>query len=518
MSSLHRYFTLWFLLSPDTLFLAAFWLIGGMGLLLLDLFDFAALRLLSHQPSSRHKRDFSLLISNRSPVQSFYSLPEIHNSKPAAGRRNSRKIRHHQFGIYRRLRWKYKLFPGYYGNVSILKLKKEEAKRLYQFQRELNAYMKWMDCWMSGSEHTTSKLHHVPHGTWNLKVKNKYGVPTPKVDNLLNQVDVQATFRAEHLMRHCFSFAPISNKLEKAFIAAADLLKELHYERSYSPIAYEGAYLVDDSHRSDVPVVFDTGCSFSVTPFIENFVSELEHTDVSELTGLTDTAKIHGVGWVEWPIRDVFGQVAVIRTQAYHVPDATIRLNSPQTYFQEHGAGSCTFNHTQLTLTTALGNDLQFPYHPSSNLPLMFLDRNVSQAGLTGHQVLTLSTDPELHDKMKSLLHQENYNLTQPQKELLLWHYRLCHAGLGWVQTLMLKPKHEINSSAGPSVLRARDKATPRCPRPKCAACQLGKQFRTTPNSVTVHANPDREMAIKRGDIKPGDCVSMDQYVCKVPG
>ncbi len=372
---------------------------------------------------------------------------------------------------------------------------------------------------MLGSEHTSSKLHHVPCDTWNLKVKTKYGVPTPKVDNLLNQADVLATFRAEHLMRHCFSFAPISNKLEKAFIAAADLLKELHYERSYSPIAYEGAYLVDDSHRSDVPVVFDTGCSFSVTPFIEDFVSELEHTDVSELTGLTDTAKIHGVGWVEWPIRDVFGQVAVIRTQAYHVPDATIRLNSPQTYFQEHGAGSCTFDHTQLTLTTALGNDLQFPYHPSSNLPLMFLDRNVSQAGLTGHQVLTLSTDPELHDKMKSLLHQENYNLTQPQKELLLWHYRLCHhAGLGWVQTLMLKPKHEINSSAGPSVLCARDKATPRCPHPKCAACQLGKQFRTTPNSATVHANPDREMAIKRGDIKPGDCVSMDQYVCKVPG
>ena len=82
----------------------------------------------------------------------------------------------------------------------------------------------------------------------------------------------------------------------------------------------------------------------------------------------------------------------------------------------------------------------------------------------------------------------------------------------------MLKPKHEINSSAGPPVIRVRDNSTPRCGHPKCAACQLGKQFRTTPNSVTVHANPDREMAIKRGDHKPGDCVSMDQYVCKVPG
>ena len=137
-----------------------------MGLLLLDLFDIGALCLLSHQLSSRHTRDFSLLIPNHNPVQSFYSLPEIHTSKSASGRRKSRRIRHHQFVIYRRLRWNLKLVPGHFGTVSFLQLKQEEAKRLEQFQNELNAYMKWMDSWMLGPEHATSKLHHVPVDTW----------------------------------------------------------------------------------------------------------------------------------------------------------------------------------------------------------------------------------------------------------------------------------------------------------------------------------------------------------------
>ncbi len=79
---------------------------------------------------------------------------------------------------------------------------------------------------------------------------------------------------------------------------------------------------------------------------------------MSELTDLTDTtAKVKGVGWVEWPIGDVFGQVAVMRTQAYYVPEATIRSNSPQSYFDKHKAGKCTFDHFQLVLTTAMGTE-----------------------------------------------------------------------------------------------------------------------------------------------------------------
>jgi hypothetical protein len=46
----------------------------------------------------------------------------------------------------------------------------------------------------------------------------------------------------------------------------------------------------------------------------------------------------------------------------------------------------------------------------------------------------------------------------------------------------------------------------------------MGKQHRRTPDSSITRAIPEMEMAIKREDLQPGDCISMDQYVCKTPG
>jgi hypothetical protein len=38
---------------------------------------------------------------------------------------------------------------------------------------------------------------------------------------------------------------------------------------------------------------------------------------------------------------------------------------------------------------------------------------------------------------IKTVLHQSNLNLLTSQKELLLWHQRLSHASINWIQTLM---------------------------------------------------------------------------------
>ena len=39
------------------------------------------------------------------------------------------------------------------------------------------------------------------------------------------------------------------------------------------------------------------------------------------------------------------------------------------------------------------------------------------------------------------MLDDNNYNLSKHEKELLLWHYRLGHAGFAWIQTLMRQRK-----------------------------------------------------------------------------
>jgi hypothetical protein len=84
-------------------------------------------------------------------------------------------------------------------------------------------------------------------------------------------------------------------------------------------------FLTDTSARYDVPVVIDTGASFSITPFEEDFVSPLKSADMDAMHGLADSVLVKGVGWVlEWTIRDAGNQIAIIRTKAYYVPQAKI--------------------------------------------------------------------------------------------------------------------------------------------------------------------------------------------------
>ena len=86
---------------------------------------------------------------------------------------------------------------------------------------------------------------------------------------------------------------------------------------------------------NNTPVVLDTGASFSLSPYKSDFVGPLRRSDVPSLKGLSATTTVEGIGTVEWTIRDVFGLVRTIRVSAYYVPQATIRLFSPQVYFQE---------------------------------------------------------------------------------------------------------------------------------------------------------------------------------------
>ena len=89
-------------------------------------------------------------------------------------------------------------------------------------------------------------------------------------------------------------------------------------------------------NHPDVPIVMDTGCSFSVTPFLGDIIGELEQADVNEMHGLKDSCKVTGMGLAKWPIRDVFGRNADLLVKCYVIPDARVWLCSTQSYFQQH--------------------------------------------------------------------------------------------------------------------------------------------------------------------------------------
>ena len=110
------------------------------------------------------------------------------------------------------------------------------------------------------------------------------------------------------------------------------------------------------------------------------------------MEGLKDSVRDEGEGWVEWSIRDATGEVCLIRTRAYYIPEASIRLFSPQAYFKENPQtmAECVLNRHNLQFTTACGRSLFFPLNSNSNLPLMFLDWDVPTAGLTGFGLLNI--------------------------------------------------------------------------------------------------------------------------------
>lgn len=340
----------------------------------------------------------------------------------------------------------------------------------------------------------------------------------PKVvRDLLRKIHPLDWFRNEmDVYCNLFALQREAMDMERAFIAAVDLQEELQMKRPPSS-RMSGAY-ISDHKSSEMPIVFDTGASFSVTPLASDFVTPLESPSVSNMTGLADSVKIEGVGWVEWPIRDMYGSVHTVKTRAYHVPVATIRLFSPQSYFQESETklGKSECDHESLTFTTSDGSKLQFPYHPGSNLPIMFTDWDIPQAGLSASHFQFLRSDSGFETASKLL--QDNYNLNPAEKELLLWHDRLGHAGFKWIQDLMRTRKVEVGEPPDQPLIPTRVTGTPNCGVPRCPACQLGKQHRQTPRSIKMQTIPENQMRIRREDLHPGDCVSVDQYLCHVRG
>ena len=261
------------------------------------------------------------------------------------------------------------------------------------------------------------------------------------------------------------------------------------------------------------PIVIDTGASLSLTPHLNDFVGPLTAPKIRNLNGLSGQTSVKGVGTVEWTVIDVFGVKNTIRTVAYYVPDARIRLFSPQTYFQEQRGGRLVAAARRITLELADGSSLEFPYQGGSNLPLMLPSEPLT-AGLT-YSDCDFMSKPTLLPAFMTTVHHTNQNLSANERELLLWHQRLGHANFRWIQRLFAKRPSDDGSSS--SILSSSNPRVSSCHVPLCAACQLSKQTRRTPDRGVVRTQaPDH--VLRQGHLKPGDKVSCDQYISALPG
>ena len=112
--------------------------------------------------------------------------------------------------------------------------------------------------------------------------------------------------------------------------------------------------------------------------------------------------------------------------------------------------------------------------------------------------------------------HARNYNLSEPQKELLRWHYRLGHVGIQTVKWILRTGA--LATTNAMKRLHKRAANVPHHDTPKCAACQFGKQTRrSSPGKITT-AIKDCKGVLSSKALQPGERVFVDHFVCSTRG
>jgi hypothetical protein len=184
---------------------------------------------------------------------------------------------------------------------------------------------------------------------------------------------------------------------------------------------------------SETPIVFDTGASVSVSPREDDFVSWESKGDQNHyMNGLSASTKVLGVGKVRWTIYDDKGFRRDIVTRAYYVPAARVRLLSPQRLFAEQKSGKFVLTHGGCVFT--------FPGNEKHRLTFKQVDDHLGKADLpiayTAPKPTTLEKESDDMFARLNVLDPGNANVTSSQKELLLWHFKLGHFHLAWIQNL----------------------------------------------------------------------------------
>ena len=111
-------------------------------------------------------------------------------------------------------------------------------------------------------------------------------------------------------------------------------------------------------------------------------------------------------------------------------------------------------------------------------------------------------------------VNEANFNISEPEKELLRWHYRLGHMSFQKIQFLMRSGVLTKSNNKR----KLHQAACSLTQLPKCAACQYGKQHRRPAPGRVSTAVRDREGALKDGHLVPGQTVSIAHFKCSTKG
>ena len=305
-----------------------------------------------------------------------------------------------------------------------------------------------------------------------------------------------------------------------------------HMERSSFDPDFVATLLSRGADDDIVDIILDTGCTFAITPDRKDFV-EYHEGSVGKVQTVNGPTPIAGHGLVRWTLISEDGTLCHLLVPCHHVPASKVRLLSPQDFCLYNGfdrsrdqyGGNSNYFWMNAKLS---GSRFQCPIDPRSNLPVALAKLPCHQEGKCSSQrpadaPPTCISCQHHSIATMSVFDETNQNITAAQKDLLLWHSRLGHLGFAHVQRLM-RPRHierlspTLTSPSEPTepCIIPKNPSTRTCKPPLCAACQIARAKRrsTDTSTTTVH----QEQLLKIGDLKPGGCVSIDQYESAVRG
>ena len=314
-----------------------------------------------------------------------------------------------------------------------------------------------------------------------------------------------------------------------------------------------------DERYYQTPVVFDSGASFGLTPFYEDFIT-YEEAKI-EVKGIGSQNVVVGYGTVLYRCTATDGSTCFIPGLAYHLPTTDVRLFSPQAYFQHYG-GHATINsdevciHLKKAVTDPnSAHTIKLPIDIGSNLPLFrdaactaFEQQTVGRhfrtfiavqqqlegdffgtwnCSLNGEdsdnffgQQFTFSPY-QAYSFPASVTIPTNQNLDRPQKELLEWHHKLG-AGFRRIQQLM-KGHSKVDSNGAtvwhPPVIPVKKASAATIDPPKCGTCGIASAEAKSPATDRVSTvDPSKANVMTKEKLLPGELVSMDSIAISVPG
>ena len=273
-----------------------------------------------------------------------------------------------------------------------------------------------------------------------------------------------------------------------------------------------------DAHESP-QVLFDSGANCCVTNDYDDFVSGFKPVHGDQIVdGIGKGLRIAGTGTVAWTFVADNNMYRTLRVPCYYVPTATTRIASVQEILKAYPNETVNMNRNHLTLS---GDKRQppitVPYCPMSNLPMAQTTKGAYAHATDGPvpKRKGRTPKPDLPTKKQSpLTVPSNINLTEPEKELLRWHYRLGHVGMKRIQWLF---RQGILSSSE-KTRRLHAVAANLTSGPLCTACQYAKQRRKTqPGTIKKTVKEDVNI-LKQNKLYPGQETSLDHFECNPLG